>query len=204
MNKRVPDYNSLKPNEQNAENDVIPPNPGEAVTQTVCGKKYELDQPDPDELLNDEQAMKILKVNLQRLRDHTTRAYANKPYSRGQYTIQGPTGRSFSPPPGRFWRVSEERLRDLDADGRVWWGPNGLRQPREVIAATAQGQGGGPIQAVVWRIQRRFYSIRWFPTLAVAGKRHKHPERGAMWRERIKLGEKTLNRNWSCRTVPQS
>ncbi len=55
--------------------------------------------------------------------------YANKPYSRGQYTINGPTGRTFSPPSGRFWRVSEERLRELDADGRVWWGPNGDARP---------------------------------------------------------------------------
>ncbi len=50
--------------------------------------------------------------------------YANKPYSRGQYKVTGPTGREFSPPPGRFWRISEERLRELDADGRIWWGPN--------------------------------------------------------------------------------
>lgn len=55
--------------------------------------------------------------------------YANKPYSRGQYTMTGPTGRTFSPPPGRFWRVSEQKLRELDADGRVWWGPKGDARP---------------------------------------------------------------------------
>jgi adenine-specific DNA-methyltransferase len=55
--------------------------------------------------------------------------YANKPYSRGQYTIAGPTGRTFSPPPGRFWRVSEEKLRELDEDNRVWWGPKGDARP---------------------------------------------------------------------------
>jgi len=55
--------------------------------------------------------------------------YANKPYSRGQYTISGPTGRAFSPPPGRFWRVSEERLWELDKDGRIWWGPKGNARP---------------------------------------------------------------------------
>ena len=55
--------------------------------------------------------------------------YANKPYSKGQYSIQGPTGRTFSPPPGRFWRVSEDKLRELDADGRVWWGPKGAARP---------------------------------------------------------------------------
>lgn len=55
--------------------------------------------------------------------------YANKPYSRGRYTITGPTGRDFSPPPGRFWRISEEKLRELDADGRIWWGPKGEARP---------------------------------------------------------------------------
>ena len=48
--------------------------------------------------------------------------FANKPYSKGLYTIEGPTGRSFSPPPGRFWRISEDKLRALDLDGRIWWG----------------------------------------------------------------------------------
>ena len=55
--------------------------------------------------------------------------FANKPYSKGQYTIIGPTGRQFAPPPGRFWRVSEEKLRELDAHGRVWWGPKKDARP---------------------------------------------------------------------------
>ncbi|MDF7801917.1 site-specific DNA-methyltransferase, partial [Pontiellaceae bacterium B1224] len=55
--------------------------------------------------------------------------YANKPYSKGLFTIQGPTGRSFSPPPGRFWRISEEKLRQLDEEGRIWWGPKGSARP---------------------------------------------------------------------------
>ena len=55
--------------------------------------------------------------------------YANKPYSKGLFSIDGPSGRTFSPPPGRFWRVSEARLRELDADGRVWWGPTGEARP---------------------------------------------------------------------------
>lgn len=55
--------------------------------------------------------------------------FANKPYSKGIYTITGPTGRLFSPPPGRFWRISEEKFRELEADGRVWWGPNKDARP---------------------------------------------------------------------------
>lgn len=55
--------------------------------------------------------------------------YANKPYSKGTYSIQGPTGREFSPPPGRFWRISEEKLWQFDEDGRIWWGPTGNARP---------------------------------------------------------------------------
>lgn len=55
--------------------------------------------------------------------------FANKPYSKGLYTIKGPTGRTFSPPPGRFWRISEEKLKGLDGEGRIWWGPEGNARP---------------------------------------------------------------------------
>ncbi|MBZ0152376.1 MAG: site-specific DNA-methyltransferase [Planctomycetes bacterium] len=55
--------------------------------------------------------------------------YANHVYSKGVYEMVGPTGRRFSPPPGRYWRVSEDKLRELDQDGRVWWGPRGDARP---------------------------------------------------------------------------
>ncbi len=55
--------------------------------------------------------------------------YANKPYSKGLYSIKGPTRREFSPPPGRYWRISEDKLRELDEDGRIWWGPKGDARP---------------------------------------------------------------------------
>ena len=48
---------------------------------------------------------------------------ANKPYSLGRYPITTPSGRSVAgPPPGRFWRISADRLAELDADDRIWWG----------------------------------------------------------------------------------
>lgn len=55
--------------------------------------------------------------------------YANKPYSRGSYSVMGPMGGIFSPPPGRYWRISEEKLRQLNADNRIWWGPTGDARP---------------------------------------------------------------------------
>lgn len=54
---------------------------------------------------------------------------ANKPYSLGLYEVIGPTGRVFTPPPGKFWRVSKDRFDDLAADGRIWWGPKGEALP---------------------------------------------------------------------------
>jgi adenine-specific DNA-methyltransferase len=51
--------------------------------------------------------------------------FANKPYSLGLYNVEGPTGRFFAPPPGRYWRISESKFRALDDDGRIWWGPAG-------------------------------------------------------------------------------
>ena len=52
-------------------------------------------------------------------------------YSRGLYPITTPSGRVIDgPPEGRFWSVSEERLQELDADGRIWWGPEGGGVPR--------------------------------------------------------------------------
>ena len=55
--------------------------------------------------------------------------YANKPYSKGLYSVTGPTGRVFSPPPGRYWRIAEEKLWELDKDGCVWWGPKRSARP---------------------------------------------------------------------------
>jgi len=55
--------------------------------------------------------------------------FANKPYSKGRYQIKGPTGRVFEPPPGRFWRISEEKFHELDRQGRIWWGPTNNARP---------------------------------------------------------------------------
>jgi adenine-specific DNA-methyltransferase len=47
---------------------------------------------------------------------------ANKPYSRGKYTVTGPTGLQFTVPQGKYWRVSPEKFEELNSDGRIYWG----------------------------------------------------------------------------------
>lgn len=52
-------------------------------------------------------------------------------YSRGRYAITCPGGRVIKGPPGgSYWRVPEETLWELDADGRIWWGEDGNNVPR--------------------------------------------------------------------------
>lgn len=52
-------------------------------------------------------------------------------YGAGLYSITTPAGRVIpGPPKGMYWRFSEERFKELDADGRIWWGKDGDNQPR--------------------------------------------------------------------------
>lgn len=52
-------------------------------------------------------------------------------YGAGLYPITTPSGRFISgPPPGNYWRYSEEKFRELDRDGRIWWGKEGANVPR--------------------------------------------------------------------------
>jgi len=51
-------------------------------------------------------------------------------YSQGTYAIRCPSGREISgPPKGTYWRYSEEKLKEMDTDGRIWWGPDGNGVP---------------------------------------------------------------------------
>lgn len=51
-------------------------------------------------------------------------------YGEGTYTITGPTGKEFKPGKGLYWRNSLEKFKELDADGRIWWGQEGNNMPR--------------------------------------------------------------------------
>lgn len=55
---------------------------------------------------------------------------ARNPYSKGRYAIRCPAGRLIKgPPPGNYWRYSEEKFWELDADNRIWWGEDKNQVP---------------------------------------------------------------------------
>ena len=58
--------------------------------------------------------------------DMTARNY----YSLGTYEVTSPSGKTFRPSVGNYFRVSPERFAELDADNRIWWGPDGAAMPR--------------------------------------------------------------------------
>lgn len=67
---------------------------------------------------------------------------ARNPYSKGIYSIQCPGGRVINgPPPGNYWRYSEEKFRILDTDNRIWWGSDKNQVPRikRFLAEVKQG-----------------------------------------------------------------
>ena len=51
-------------------------------------------------------------------------------YSKGQYEVTSPSGKTFSNPKGTYWRFSSERSKQLDEDKRIWWGEAGDGVPR--------------------------------------------------------------------------
>ncbi|MXZ29374.1 MAG: site-specific DNA-methyltransferase [Acidimicrobiia bacterium] len=58
--------------------------------------------------------------------DLTARNY----YSEGTYEVISPSGATFRPSVGNYFRVSETKFHALDEDGRIWWGANGDSMPR--------------------------------------------------------------------------
>lgn len=66
-------------------------------------------------------------------------------YSKGTYPIVTKTGRVIKgPPSGAYWRVSEEKFKELDADGRIWWGTDGNAIPAIKRYLTEVKQGRVP------------------------------------------------------------
>ncbi|HEY5721457.1 MAG TPA: site-specific DNA-methyltransferase [Allosphingosinicella sp.] len=66
-------------------------------------------------------------------------------YSKGTYPITTPSGRVIpGPPQGSYWRVSEDKLRKLDADNRIWWGEDGSNVPAPKIFLSEVREGRVP------------------------------------------------------------
>ena len=58
--------------------------------------------------------------------DLTARNY----YSLGTYEVTSPSGKTFKPSVGNYFRVSPDKFKELDNDDRIWWGPKGGSMPR--------------------------------------------------------------------------
>jgi adenine-specific DNA-methyltransferase len=66
-------------------------------------------------------------------------------YSEGTYPIACPGGRIVEgPPPGTFWRVKESKFKEMDVEGRIWWGEDKNNQPRLKRYLTEVKQGRTP------------------------------------------------------------
>ena len=57
------------------------------------------------------------------------------------YSVTTPSGRVVDSPSGRCWTVTKERLAELTADGRVWYGEYGSNVPREKLYRSEATEG---------------------------------------------------------------
>lgn len=67
---------------------------------------------------------------------------ANEIRANGNYDVIGPTGKVFNVPEGKHWVYSEENMRSLIAENRIWFGKNGTSFPRKkrYLAEVQQGR----------------------------------------------------------------
>jgi adenine-specific DNA-methyltransferase len=78
----------------------------------------------------------------------TNAVQARNFYSLGTYEIRSPSGQSFFPPKGTYWRISESTFNELNRDRRVWWGKDGKSIPRIKKFLSEAKQGVVP--ATLW------------------------------------------------------
>lgn len=64
-------------------------------------------------------------------------------YDAGVYAITCPSGRVISgPPKGMYWRYSEAKFKQLDADRRIWWGADDNNSPaiKRFLSEVSEGR----------------------------------------------------------------
>ena len=67
---------------------------------------------------------------------------ARNHYSLGTYPITCPSGRVIAgPPTGSYWRVSHDKLMQMNAEGRIWWGKdrNNVPAPKIFLEEVSDG-----------------------------------------------------------------
>lgn len=70
-------------------------------------------------------------------------------YSLGTYSITCPSGRVIKgPPKGSYWRISQKKLEEMDADGRIYWGKDGNSVPSPKLYLSEVKQGIVP--STIW------------------------------------------------------
>jgi adenine-specific DNA-methyltransferase len=73
-------------------------------------------------------------------------------YGEGTYPVTCPSGRVLEgPPPGTYWRVSEQKMSDLDQENRIWWGKDGDGVPR--LKRFLSEVKGGRVPQTFWPYQ---------------------------------------------------
>lgn len=66
---------------------------------------------------------------------------ANEERTNGYYVVSGPTGKNFTVQKGKHWVYSEENMKQLIVEGRIWFGKNGDAFPRKKRYLTDVQQG---------------------------------------------------------------
>ncbi len=84
------------------------------------------------------------------------------------YTIVSPSGKEYSPPPGRCWKNIESEYLKLRKEGRMWFGVNGDAMPRR---KTYLSESPGRVAWTWWdnrqvghnqEAKKRVYKIIWW------------------------------------------
>lgn len=71
-------------------------------------------------------------------------------YSKGTYSITCPGGRVIEgPPSGLYWKYSEKKFWELDADNRIYWGKDGNGSPAPKLYLSEVMQGRVP--QTIWK-----------------------------------------------------
>ena len=69
---------------------------------------------------------------------------ANEVRTNGNYDVIGPTGKVFNVPEGKHWVYSEDNMRTLIAENRIWFGKDGTSFPRKKRYLSEVQQGRTP------------------------------------------------------------